>query len=95
MKAFNTIRNTGISAVMLNSVVARRHLIVRDAARYVTILSAAPTRTNKVLIIDDALGSGATMNEIAHKIKDKLSPKEIIGYAVVGSYKGFDVLGVV
>lgn len=47
---------------------------------------------SNVLIIDDA-GSGATLNEIAKKIK-KLSSKKVkvIGYSVVGSFKGFDVI---
>lgn len=44
------------------------------------------------LIIDDAIGSGSTLNEIATKIK-KISPKiKVYGFAVVGSYKGFDVI---
>lgn len=46
-----------------------------------------------VLIIDDATGSGATLNETAKKIK-KIAKKNIkaIGYSIVGSYKGFDVI---
>lgn len=46
----------------------------------------------KVLIIDDAVGSGATMNEIALKLKDKEIAKEVMGLAITGSYKGFDVI---
>ena len=46
-----------------------------------------------VLIIDDATGSGATLNETAHKIKGiAIKNIKIIGYSVVGSYKGFDVI---
>ncbi len=46
-----------------------------------------------VLIIDDATGSGATLNETAKKIKLISKRKtKIIGYTVVGSYKGFDVI---
>ena len=47
---------------------------------------------NKVLIIDDAIGSGATINEIALKIKDKKLATHIIGMAITGSYKGFEVI---
>src|SRR5690606_34497845 len=47
---------------------------------------------NKVLLIDDAVGSGATMNQIAKKIKEKGTAKTIVGLAVVGSFKGFDVI---
>jgi predicted amidophosphoribosyltransferase len=45
-----------------------------------------------LLIIDDAVGSGATINEIALKIKAKGLAKEITGLAISGSYKGFDVI---
>lgn len=46
-----------------------------------------------VLIIDDATGSGATMNETAKKIRGIAKKKiKIIGYSVVGSFKGFDVI---
>jgi DNA-binding transcriptional ArsR family regulator len=46
----------------------------------------------RVLIIDDAIGSGATINEIAIKLKEKKIASEIIGLAITGSYKGFDVI---
>lgn len=48
--------------------------------------------TNRILLIDDAVGSGASMNETARKIKDKNSRAHVIGLAITGSYKGFDVL---
>ncbi len=48
---------------------------------------------NNVLLIDDAVGSGATLNEIAKKIRDKgICKGEIIGYAITGSAKGFEVI---
>jgi DNA-binding transcriptional ArsR family regulator/uracil phosphoribosyltransferase len=46
----------------------------------------------RVLIIDDAIGSGATINEIALKLKEKKIANEILGLAITGSYKGFDVI---
>jgi hypoxanthine-guanine phosphoribosyltransferase len=47
----------------------------------------------KILLIDDAVGSGATLNETARKIKEKkLVISEIIGLALIGSFKGFEVL---
>jgi DNA-binding PadR family transcriptional regulator len=46
----------------------------------------------KILLIDDAVGSGATINETACKIKFKKMAETIIGFAVVGSFKGFDVI---
>lgn len=45
-----------------------------------------------VLIIDDATGSGATLNEIAKKIKTINKNMKVFGYSVVGSYKNFDVI---
>ncbi len=45
-----------------------------------------------LLLIDDAVGSGSTLNQIAGKIKQKEIAKKITGLAVVGSFKGFDVI---
>ncbi|HCN84030.1 MAG TPA: hypothetical protein DIT07_10490, partial [Sphingobacteriaceae bacterium] len=45
-----------------------------------------------VILIDDAVGSGSTLNQLAAKIKDKHVAKKVTGLAVVGSFKGFDVL---
>ena len=45
-----------------------------------------------ILLIDDAIGSGATMNETACKIKLKKVALRVVGYSVVGSYKGFEVI---
>jgi len=46
----------------------------------------------KVLLIDDALGSGATLNEAAGKIKFTNPKVHIFGFAITGSYKGFEVI---
>lgn len=61
---------------------AKRTIVVEDA------------RTHKnILLIDDAVGSGATLNEIAAQIKNKkLCSGKIIGLAITGSFKGFDVI---
>lgn len=46
-----------------------------------------------ILLIDDAIGSGATLNEIALQIRDKgFVDGKIIGLAITGSIKGFDVI---
>ena len=47
---------------------------------------------SKILLIDDAVGSGATINETACKLKLKKMTSNVIAFAVVGSFKGFDVL---
>lgn len=46
----------------------------------------------KILILDDAVGSGATINEIALKLKEKQLADEVIGLAITGSFKGFEVI---
>lgn len=43
-----------------------------------------------LLIIDDTVDSGATLNQIAGKIKLKGIAAEITALAIVGSFKGFD-----
>ena len=61
---------------------AKNTFVVEDNAEY-----------NNILLVDDAVGSGATMNEIAKKIRDrKLCRGQIIGLAITGSFKGFDVI---
>lgn len=47
---------------------------------------------NKILLLDDAVGSGATLNQISKKIKSRRIAEIVIGLAIVGSYKGFDVI---
>lgn len=60
-----------------------------------TTIAVNPNQTisGNVLIIDDATGSGATLNEVAKKVRNISDKKvKIIGYSVVGSFKGFDVI---
>ena len=45
-----------------------------------------------LLLIDDAVGSGSTLNQISGKIKRKNLAKNIIALAIVGSFKEFDVI---
>jgi len=61
---------------------AKKTFVVEGAKNY-----------KNILIIDDAVGSGATLNEIAFQIKEKNVIKgKIIGLAITGSLKGFDVV---
>ncbi len=46
----------------------------------------------RCLLIDDAVGSGATLQETAKKILDKNIAKKVYGLALVGSVKGFEVI---
>ncbi len=46
-----------------------------------------------ILLIDDAVGSGATLNELASQMKArKICRGKIIGLSITGSFKGFDVI---
>lgn len=60
---------------------ARASIVVKDSRQF-----------NNILLIDDAIGSGATINETAAKLKLKKSGNKIYGLAITGSFKGFDVI---
>ncbi len=57
-----------------------------------TIMVDEVMKFKTVLLIDDALGSGATINEIAKKIKSQGFAETIIGLAITGSFSGFEVI---
>ena len=61
---------------------ARKTIVVEDGGIY-----------ENIILIDDAVGSGSTLNETAAQIKKRgLCRGKIIGLAIVGSFKGFDVI---
>ncbi|MEK7117189.1 MAG: phosphoribosyltransferase family protein, partial [Patescibacteria group bacterium] len=57
-----------------------------------TIISTDTRVFNKIILIDDALGSGATLNEVARKLKKNKNAKQVIGLAITGSFSGFEVI---
>ncbi len=64
---------------------------VINAQETITIDNVGTYRN--ILLIDDAVGSGATLNETAKKIRQKeICSDKIIGLAITGSFKGFEVI---
>jgi len=60
---------------------AQKTIIVDDTKKY-----------KIVLLFDDALGSGATLNETAKKLKQQGVAKIVIGLSITGSFSGFEII---
>lgn len=61
---------------------AKQSLVVEERNMY-----------KNILLIDDAVGSGATINEVAEQIRTKkLCTGKVIGLALTGSFSGFEVI---
>jgi hypothetical protein len=66
---------------------------VTNAQETIYLKSPLPSGSKHILLIDDAVGSGATLNEIAKKLLASNPGIElIIGFAIVGSINGFEVI---
>lgn len=76
-----TIPQKALSKLFERVANAKHTFIVPDQKKFDT-----------VLIIDDAVESGATINEIALKLREKNIAKHIIGISVTGSFEGFEVI---
>ena len=63
---------------------------IENAAHTIVVEDTRKFKT--ILLIDYAVGSGATLNETGRQMKEKKLCKRIIGLAVTGSVKGFDVI---
>lgn len=63
-----------------------------ENAQQTIFIKEIPVCYDNVLLIDDAVGSGASLNETAKKLKAEKAAKKVIGFAIVGSYKGFEVI---
>ncbi len=85
----NIQKNSGLIPVPQKSLHKMEERI-RNADSTFVILEKV--KYDKILLIDDAIGSGATLNQIAAKIKSKSIAQSVTGLAIVGSFKGFDVI---
>ncbi len=57
-----------------------------------TIFVSDERNFDKVLLVDDAVGSGATFHEVARKLIRQKIAKEIYAVSIVGNFNGFDVI---
>lgn len=57
-----------------------------------TLVVVGKQKYKKVLLIDDFTGSGATLNVVAKKIKQKHIAEEVAGITITGSMNGFEVV---
>lgn len=103
MAEFERALNLKIPSIVLVKVTAgevavAQKTLVRLEERITNARDTIFLRSNEnsypnVLLIDDAVGSGATFNETAKKFKGVLVGKNsIVAFAIVGSLKGFDVI---
>lgn len=66
---------------------------IENATKLFDIVDIPNKQAKNILLIDDVLWSGATMNTIAKKIKAKVPTAQLHGYSILGSYrKWFDVV---
>ncbi len=63
-----------------------------NARDSIYLKSIAGPYYKNILLIDDVVGSGASFNETAKKIKAAKIAKHIIAFALVGNVKGYDVI---
>lgn len=90
------IRKISIEKVKTQIIVPQKTLNkledrIENARKTIIVSDNNPCRN--ILLIDDAVGSGATLNETADQIKRKgICTGKIIGLAITGSFKGFDVI---
>jgi DNA-binding Lrp family transcriptional regulator len=100
MSALEKLLNLGLPTISVRKVSnaiaipqkALSKLYERVANARNTFVVLEQKKYKNILILDDAIGSGATINEIAKKLKDKKIAQHIIGLAITGSYKGFEVI---
>lgn len=86
------VKVTGGEVVVAQKTLSRLEERIVNA-RATIFLKKNEANFSNILLIDDAVGSGATFNETAKKFKDiQIGEVTLIAFAIVGSFKGFDVI---
>lgn len=103
MSEFKAVLNLSLPAIELvksssGEVVVPQKTLARleeriTNARETIFMRGTENSYPHILLIDDAVGSGATVNETARKLKNVMVGKKmIVAFAIVGSIKGFEVI---
>lgn len=104
LKEYQRLLNLQLPQVPLIKIYENRLLVPQKSltsledriinARETIYIKEITGQFKNILLIDDAVGSGASMNETAKKIKRQINKNsKIFGFALVGSLnKGFDII---
>ena len=85
------VRNLSVAKIKTEIMVPQKTLSrledrIENAKK--TIIVEEKSEYENILLIDDAVGSGATMNETGKQIKNRrLAKRNIVGLAITGSFK--------
>lgn len=100
MKQFEDLYNFSLPHIKLEKVSGEIVILQKALSKIkdrienatISIRIADKRKFDSVLLIDDALGSGATINQTACKLKQHGQVRAVYGFAITGSYEGFEVL---
>lgn len=93
LRTFQLVKSYKGDIIVAQKSLSRIEERIVNARETIFTKSLLPINTSTILLIDDAVGSGATLNETAKKLHPANLPKKtIIGFAIVGSMKGFEVI---
>ncbi len=89
LRTFQLIKSYKGDIIVAQKSLSKLEERIMNARDTIFTKSSLPIIADNVLLIDDAVGSGATLNETAKKLQPSGT---IIGFAIVGSIKGFEVI---